>query len=74
MSQPVVLFKCDWVTPRFDRWGNPTYKHDEDGFLFAKFCNLKAEFIEPFVFPSQVQQVFYVNEPITSWWKVVLHK
>ncbi len=32
------------------------------------------EVIEPFVFPSQVQQVFYANEPSTPWWKVVLHK
>jgi hypothetical protein len=69
-----VLFKCDWVTPGFDRWGNPTYKRDEDGFLLANFCNLKAKVTESFVFPSQVQQVFYVDEPNTLWWKVVLHK
>ncbi len=74
MSQPVVLFKCDWVTPGFDRWGNPTYKQDEDRFLLANFRNLKVEVIEPFVFPSQVQQVFYADEPNTLWWKVVLHK
>jgi len=70
----VVIFKCDWVTPGFDRWGNPTYKRDEDGFLLANFRNLKVEVSEPFVFPSQVQQVFYVDEPSTPWWKVVLHK
>jgi hypothetical protein len=74
MFQPVVLFKCDWVTPGFDRWGNPTYKQDEDGFLLANFCNLKAEVTKPFVFSSQVQQMFYANEPNTPWWKVVLHK
>jgi len=74
VSQPVVLFKCDWVTPRFDRWGNPMYKRDEDGFLLANFRNLKAEVTEPFVFPSQVQQVFYADEPNISWWKVVIHK
>ncbi len=74
MFQPVLLFKCDWVTRGFDRWGNPTYRRDDDGFLLANFCNLKAEVTEPFVFPSQVQQVFYANEPSTPWWKVVLHK
>jgi hypothetical protein len=74
MSQPVVLFKCDWVTPRFDRWGNPMYKRDEDGILLANIYKLKVEVIEPFVFPSQVQQVFYANEPNTPWWKVVIHK
>jgi hypothetical protein len=30
------------------------------------------EDIEPFVFPSQVQQVFYVDDRHTPWWKVVL--
>jgi hypothetical protein len=74
VSQLVVLFKCGWVTPRFDRWGNPTYRRDEDGFLLANFRNLKSEVTKPFVFPSQVQQVFYADEPNTPWWKVVLHK
>jgi len=54
--QPMVFFKCDWVTPGFDKWGNPTYKRDEDGFLLANFGTLKVEVTEPFVFPSQVQQ------------------
>jgi hypothetical protein len=31
------------------------------------------EDIEPFVFPSQVQQVFYVDDQHTPWWKLVLH-
>ncbi len=52
MSQLVVFFKCDCVTPGFDRWGNPTCRQDEDGFLLANLCNLKAEVIEPFMFPS----------------------
>jgi hypothetical protein len=29
---------------------------------------------EPFVFPSQVQQVFYFNDSSNPWWKVILHK
>jgi hypothetical protein len=29
---------------------------------------------EPFVFPSQVQQVFYSNDSFNPWWKVILHK
>ncbi len=29
---------------------------------------------EPFVFPSQVQQVFFWSEPWTPTWKVVLHR
>jgi len=31
------------------------------------------EYIEPFVFPSQVQQVFYADDRHTPWWKVILH-
>jgi len=31
------------------------------------------EDVEPFVFPSQVQQVFYADDRHTPWWKVVLH-
>jgi hypothetical protein len=29
---------------------------------------------EPFVFPAQVQHVFYFEELNQPWWKVVLHK
>jgi hypothetical protein len=42
--------------------------------LLGNFHNLKTEVIEPFMFPSQVQQVFYADEPNTPWWKVVFHK
>jgi hypothetical protein len=40
VSQPIVLFKCDWVKNDVDRWGNPTYKHDENSFLLANFRHL----------------------------------
>jgi hypothetical protein len=43
MSQPVVLFKCDWVTLESDRWGNRMYKRDEDGFLLCKFPQLESK-------------------------------
>ncbi len=29
---------------------------------------------EPFVFPSQVQQLFYSNDSFNPWWKIILHK
>jgi hypothetical protein len=38
ISQPMVLFKCDWATHESNRWGNPTYKRDEDSFLLANFA------------------------------------
>jgi hypothetical protein len=34
ISQPVILFKCDWVKNGLDKWGNATYRCDDDGFLW----------------------------------------
>jgi hypothetical protein len=62
------------VKNEVDRRGHPTYKRDEDGFLLANFNALKANDDEPFVFPTQVQHVFYSEELNQPWWKVVLHK
>jgi hypothetical protein len=39
----------------------------------ANFRHMLLEDIEPFVFPSQVQQAFYVDDQRNPWWKVVLH-
>jgi hypothetical protein len=40
VSQAIMLFKCDWLTPpRLDRWGYLTYKWDENhGFLLEILC------------------------------------
>jgi hypothetical protein len=43
------------------------------GFLMANFKHVLPEDIEPFVFPSQVQQAFYVDDQHNPWWKVILH-
>ncbi len=58
----VVLFKCDWVKNEVDKQGHPTYKCDEDGFLLANFNALKANDNEPFMFLTQVQQLFYSKQ------------
>jgi hypothetical protein len=71
---PIILFECEWVKNEGNRWGDPTYKHDEDGFLLANFCALKVKDDEPYVFLTQVQQVFYFDEANQLWWKVVFHK
>jgi hypothetical protein len=55
VSQLIVLLKCDWINLRFDKWGNPTYRHYEDGFLLDNFLYLKRQVDEPYVFPVQVQ-------------------
>jgi hypothetical protein len=52
VSQLVILFKCDWVINGVDRWGNPTYKCDEDDFLLPNFRHLKGQVDEPYVFPA----------------------
>ncbi len=70
----LYMYRCDWVKNEVDRQGRPTYKRDEDGFLLANFNALKANDDEPFVFPAQVQQVFYSEELNQPWWKVVLQK
>ncbi len=62
MSTPIVLFQCDWVRNASDNRGNPTYKRDDARFLMANFKHMLSEDIEPFIFPSQLQQVFYADD------------
>jgi hypothetical protein len=60
MFSPIVLFHCSWVKNGIDNRGNPIYKQDDVGFLLPNCHHLLHEFDEPFVFPSQVQQVFFL--------------
>jgi hypothetical protein len=73
ISMPIILFECEWVKNEGDRWGDPTYKHDEDGFLLANFCALKVKDDKPYAFLAQVHQVFYFDEVNQPWRKVVFH-
>jgi hypothetical protein len=57
-----------------DRWGNATYRHNDDGFLLVNFRQLKARVDEPYVFPTHVHHVFYADDLNMLGWKVVLHK
>ncbi|KAL6509602.1 hypothetical protein OROGR_022912 [Orobanche gracilis] len=61
----VVLFECDWVTK------GRRIKQDIDGFTLANFANIKRQ-DEPFVLASQVQQVFYVDDPSDKHWHIVI--
>ncbi len=74
MSSPIVLFRCSWVKNGTDNRGNPTYKQDNAGFLLANFRHLLHELNEPFMLPSQIQQVFFWNDPKTPFWTVLLHR
>jgi hypothetical protein len=68
----VVLFKCDW----YDVHHRAGLRKDEFGFTLVNFSRRihtgeKLEH-EPFVFSSQVQQVFYVQDPKAKEWNVVV--
>jgi len=55
----VVLFKCAWVG---------AVKKDSFGFTLVDFTTQRRrDIIEPMVLPSQVLQVFYVQEPERKW-------
>jgi len=55
---PINLFRCEWVK-REDNQGNPIYVQDEVGFLTINFCHKLPIMSHPFIFPSQVTQVFF---------------
>ncbi|XP_058112986.1 uncharacterized protein LOC131256009 [Magnolia sinica] len=72
-SKKVVLFRCDWVDVRTQGRG---IKKDEFGFTLVNFKQLwhtgRNLYDEPYVLATQVQQVFYVPDPIDRDWHVVI--
>lgn len=67
-----VLFKCDWADVK--RAGRGT-KKDQFGSTLVNFSELMYNgnlSDEPFVFASQVRQVFYVQDPIDTSWHFVV--
>ncbi|XP_058111729.1 uncharacterized protein LOC131255051 [Magnolia sinica] len=72
-SKKVVLFRCDWVDVRTQGRG---IKKDEFGFTLVNFKQLwhtgRNLYDEPYVLVTQVQQVFYVPDPIDRDWHVVI--
>ena len=67
----VVLFKCDWVDV------NKGCKRDEFGVTLVNFSYLTHSgsnvLDDPFVFASQVDKVFYAQDPKLEGWLVVRH-
>ncbi|KAG6407720.1 hypothetical protein SASPL_130717 [Salvia splendens] len=61
----VVLFDCEWVSK------GKRLKMDADGFTVAKFSNV-IRHNEPFILASQAEQVFYVEDPTDSQWRVIV--
>ena len=68
----VVLFKCDW----YDVHHRAGLRKDQFGFTVVNFSRKihTGEKLEhdPFVFSSQVEQVFYVEDPKAEGWNVVV--
>ena len=66
----VMLFRCDWVDPSMG------VHKDEMGFTTVNFKHLlysgQCKLDEPFVFPSQTEQVFYVEDDLSPNWHVVI--
>jgi hypothetical protein len=69
----VIIFKCEWVK-RMDNQGNATYVKDDCGFLIVNFRHRLPLMVEPFIFPSQVTQVFFFDDLKKPGWKVILKK
>ena len=67
---PVVLFRGSWVPP--NEHGNATLKRDRYGFWMANFRRRQRSSEQPYVFPAQVKQVFFVDDLVEDGWKVVL--
>ncbi|WVZ53293.1 hypothetical protein U9M48_004259, partial [Paspalum notatum var. saurae] len=66
----VVLFKCDW----YDVHHRAGLRKDDFGFTLVNFSRRihigeKLEH-DPFVFSSQVEQVFYVEDPKAKGWNI----
>ncbi|GMI95113.1 hypothetical protein HRI_003180600 [Hibiscus trionum] len=71
-KQKVVLFRCDWADVNTARG----IRRDQFGFTMVNFSRLihtgHQLIDEPYVFPSQVKQVFYCPDPTKEGWYVVL--
>lgn len=68
-----IVFLCNWVKAISNGTG-PTMKKDEYGFTLINFTRLIPVSAQSFVFPIQVQQVFFSDIIEEPGWKVVLRK
>jgi hypothetical protein len=59
-DEPVILMKGQWVAPKWS-CSRHTMIRDLDGLLLANFYTAAATLIDPFIFPSQVEQAFFLG-------------
>jgi hypothetical protein len=74
VSSPIVLMQCEWVQNGIETRGNLTYQRDEAEFLLANFRYIMVDHEEPFIFPSQTQEVFFVDDDQNPQWKIMMRK
>jgi hypothetical protein len=56
----LVIFLCfEWIKKEDNR-GNPTYIRDDTRFLAVNFWHKLPSMSEPFIFPNQATQVFFL--------------
>jgi hypothetical protein len=73
VQSPIIIFWCVWMKWK-DNWGNPTYVRDDVGFLTINFWHRLLMTFEPFIFPSQVMQIFFFDDLKKLGWKVILRE
>jgi hypothetical protein len=75
LRKDVVLFKGRWADPSWTPRATASMKYDESGLWQANFQKeLGSSKKMDYVFPQQVEQVFfYPNEKGTAW-RTILHK
>jgi hypothetical protein len=71
-SEPMILMEGQWVKPQW-RGTRATMKKDKDGLLLANFNRASMTTIDPFIFPNQVLQAFFLDVEERSRWRVVCH-
>jgi len=54
-----VIFRHEWLKQE-DNQGNPTYVQDDVGFPIVNFQHRLPMTFEPFIFPNQLMQVFFL--------------
>lgn len=69
----VLVLLCSWVQAR-THGPHANTKKDEFGSTLVNFIRLILAKEKPFVFPSQVEQVFFYDSIQKPGWKVILHK
>ena len=68
----IVLFKCDWFDTKQGR-GVKKYALGFTLVNFSKLIHIGTNLLdEPFVFASQVQKVFYIQDSLQPNWHIVV--